>query len=79
MDETKKTILIYNMRLAGYLMLNGHALLGVAPNNRDSRKLVFAFYDTDLLRDKMDEYQVYKLRDTKADTNEKNNNRQRNT
>jgi len=50
------TIAIYNMRLAGYLMLNGFVLMDTKLNDNGSGKRVFIFKDTPELKAAMQDY-----------------------
>ena len=50
------TIAIYNMRLAGFLMLNGFVLIDTKLNDNGSGKRVFIFKDTPELKAAMQNY-----------------------
>lgn len=47
MDKTKnKTMVVYNQKLAGFMMMNGSVLVDIAPNNDGSGRNVFYFANT---------------------------------
>lgn len=58
MIEQKNFYTIYNQCLAGYLMLNGFILVAVLPHKDKSGRSVYRFYDTPLLRDAIDKWQI---------------------
>lgn len=51
-----KTKVIYNMRLAGYLMQNGFVLIDIEENNDRSGKKVFFFKETEALNKYIEKY-----------------------
>lgn len=61
MENNKKrtAYVIYNQRLAGFLMMHGFVLLGLAP--RPNGKNLFMFNDTDALHDAIDKWQIERL------------------
>lgn len=54
--SSRETIMIYSQRLAGYLMLRGFYLAGVEPNLKRPGKNCFAFFDSPMLKDAMEDY-----------------------
>ena len=53
----RKDIIIFNQRMAGYLMLTGYVLLDMRPDIRSSSgKNVFIFKDTPQIRNSMSDY-----------------------
>ena len=57
MSQTNnKTMPIYNMRLAGYLMTYGFVLLDMQRNYHQPEKNVFYFVDSAEIRSRMQEY-----------------------
>lgn len=56
----KSLFVIYNQRLAGYLMMNGFPLIALV-RCQETRRNQFLFYDTPMLKDRMDKWQVDKL------------------
>lgn len=58
MNEKRKTKIIYSQRLAGFLMQKGFMLVDIIQNENKPEKHVFVFFDSDLLRSAMNEYQV---------------------
>ena len=53
----RKDIIIFNQRMAGYLMLKGDVLLDMRPDiNSSSGKNVFVFKDTPQIRNSMSDY-----------------------
>lgn len=53
----RKDIIIFNQRMAGYLMLRGYVLLGMRPDiNSSNGKNVFIFKDTPQIRNSMSDY-----------------------
>lgn len=56
-NERKKDIVIFNQRMAGYLMLKGYVLLEMRPDIKSiSHKNIFIFRDTPQLRQSMSDY-----------------------
>lgn len=55
---------VYSQRLAGFLMLHGFVLIRLLPNETDNRNR-FIFANTPALRDCIDEWQIYKLKERK--------------
>ena len=53
-------MIIYNMKLAGYLMQNGFILQGMEKDKRDERFNVFHFKETDELVRVLEEYKKSK-------------------
>lgn len=52
-----KNIIIFNQRLAGYLMQKGYVLLDMRPDFKSSsRKNIFLFKDTPQIRQSMSDY-----------------------
>ena len=58
MAETSKitNFPVYSQRLAGHLMTQGFILIAVAPNERNSRKNVFFFKDTSMIKSSIQDY-----------------------
>ena len=53
----RKDLIIFNQRMAGYLMLMGYVLLYMRPDiNSSSGKNVFVFKDTPQIRNSMSDY-----------------------
>ena len=53
----RKDLIIFNQRMAGYLMLKGYVLLDMRPDiNSSSGKNVFVFKDTPQIRNSMSDY-----------------------
>lgn len=50
-QHTSTTIIIYNKKLAGYLLFNGCHLLGIMQNKKHPEFNVFKFKDTGSLKD----------------------------
>lgn len=56
----RKTFTIFTQRLAGYLMFRGFVLVSVGRSEVDPTRNVFHFFDSNELREAIDEYkQVY--------------------
>ena len=56
-NERKKDIIIFNQRMAGYLMLKGYVLLEMRPDIKSSsHKNIFLFRDTPQPRQSMSDY-----------------------
>ena len=51
-----KNKIIFNQRLAGYLMLNGFVLIDTRPDTNGSGRNVFFFKESQELLDKISEY-----------------------
>ncbi len=51
---------IFNQRLAGWLMLQGHQLRGIEPNTKKAGFSVFSFDSNRAISQSIDEYQKYK-------------------
>lgn len=54
--EIKKNRIIYNQRMAGYLMQRGFVLVDMRPDLKNTRRNVFLFNDTPQLKTAIDEY-----------------------
>lgn len=55
--EQAKNIVIFNQRMAGYLMQKGYVLMDMRPDVKSSsRKNIFLFKDTPQLRQSMSDY-----------------------
>lgn len=53
----RKDLIIFNQRMAGYLMLMGYVLLDMRPDiNSSSGKNVFIFKDTPQIRNSMSDF-----------------------
>lgn len=52
----RNVIIIYSLRMAGYLMLRGFYLIGVQPNLKHPGINCFSFYDSPMLKDAMEDY-----------------------
>lgn len=57
----KSLFIVYNQRLAGYLMLNGFPLLRLSENKRTGKN-DFIFANVPLLHDYIDKWQTEKLK-----------------
>lgn len=53
---TNKTKLIFSLKLAEFLVAQGHQVHAVVPNLKDKRKKVWVFDDTPQLNQHMTEY-----------------------
>lgn len=60
----KSLFVIYNQRLAGYLMMNGFPLIALV-RCQETRRNQFLFYDTPMLKDHMDKWQTEKFKNKK--------------
>lgn len=57
MSERIKNVVIFNQRLAGYLMQKGYVLLDMRPDVKStSRKNVFIFRDTPQIEESIRDY-----------------------
>lgn len=52
----RNVIIIYSLRMAGYLMMRGFYLISVQPNLKHPGKNCFSFYDSSMLKDAMEDY-----------------------
>lgn len=58
-----KKIVIFNQKVAGYLMLNGFVIKKLEQSNKeDGRRNVFIFNDTEELRDKINKYNQFQYK-----------------
>lgn len=55
-------LIIYNQKLAGFLMLKGFKLVGTEPNKDFKNMNVYKFNNTPKLRQAIDEFQRLKIR-----------------
>jgi len=53
-------IVIYSPRMAGYLMLRGFYLVGVAPNIKRPGKNCFSLFSSQMLKETMKDYLNHK-------------------
>ena len=51
-----RTYTVFNQRLAGYLMLNGFVLEGIAPSKKNPSKRVFFFRNSNELQDAINKF-----------------------
>lgn len=57
MNKHTKNIVIFNQRMAGYLMQIGYVLIDMRPDIKSSsRKNIFLFKDTPQIRQSMSDY-----------------------
>lgn len=55
--QTRKNIVIFNQRMAGYLMQKGYVLIDMRPDIKSSSgKNIFLFKDTPQIRQSMSDY-----------------------
>ena len=54
--EIKKNKIIYNQKMAGYLMQRGFVLIDMQPDLKKTGRNVFFFKDTPQLKSAIDEY-----------------------
>lgn len=54
--EIKKNKIIYNQKMAGYLMQRGFVLIDMQPDLKKTGRNVFFFNDTPQLKSAIDEY-----------------------
>lgn len=55
-SELKKNKIVYNQRMAGYLMQRGFVLIDMRPDLKKTGRNVFFFKDTPQLKSAIDEY-----------------------
>lgn len=55
-SEIKKNKIIYNQKMAGYLMHRGFVLIDMRPDLKNTGRNVFFFKDTSQLKSAIDEY-----------------------
>lgn len=55
-NTKRKTFPVYNQRMAGYLMMKGFVLVNIAPNEKYKGRNVFYFWDSDMIRETIQEY-----------------------
>lgn len=59
-NEQRNYYIIYNQRLAGYLMLNGFVLVAVLPHKNIPGRNVYRFCESPALHDAIDKWQIVK-------------------
>lgn len=55
-NTDKQSYIVYNQRMAGYLMQKGFVLIDMRPDLKNTRRNVFLFNDTPQLKSAIDEY-----------------------
>lgn len=55
-NTDKKNFIVYNQRMAGYLMQRGFVLIDIQPDLKKTGRNVFFFKDTPQLKSAIDEY-----------------------
>ena len=59
-SNNKKTITIYSLKLAGYLMQSGFILIGMSKNKIDMNKFVYFFNNSYNIRSEIENYKQMK-------------------
>lgn len=55
-NSNRKTFPVYNQKMAGYLMMQGFVLVGIAPNDKYKGRNVFFFWDSPQIKETMKTY-----------------------
>lgn len=55
-NTCKKNFMVFNQKMAGYLMQKGFVLIDMRPDLKNTRRNVFLFNDTPQLKSAIDKY-----------------------
>jgi hypothetical protein len=58
-DESLKKTVVFNQKVAGYLMLKGFTLKGIEKAHKNQNMNVFIFNDSDQLKEQISEYDKF--------------------